>query len=69
MTCRKFKRCSNYQLGRYECDHTGENCQNFAEKKPQGIDKLEPCLFEASSHFGYVDKLKAVIFFLPVMRS
>jgi hypothetical protein len=33
MTCKNFKRCSNYQLGRYECDHTGESCTEFVEKQ------------------------------------
>jgi len=33
MTCKGFKRCSNYQLGRYECDHTGEKCTEFVEKQ------------------------------------
>jgi hypothetical protein len=27
MTCREFRRCSNYQLGNYECDHIGKPCQ------------------------------------------
>jgi hypothetical protein len=36
MTCKSFKRCSNYQLGRYECDHAGENCTEFVEKQQLG---------------------------------
>jgi hypothetical protein len=39
MTCKGFKRCSNYQLGRYECDHTGERCTEFVEKQQLGTGK------------------------------
>jgi hypothetical protein len=39
MTCKRFKRCSNYQLGRYECDHTGESCTEFVEKQQLGTIK------------------------------
>jgi hypothetical protein len=28
MTCREFRRCNNFQIGTYECDHTGKNCQS-----------------------------------------
>lgn len=32
MTCREFKRCVNYRVDCYECDHTGEDCKRFSEK-------------------------------------
>jgi hypothetical protein len=42
MTCKRFKRCSNYQLGRYECDHTGESCAEFVENQQPGTRKEKP---------------------------
>jgi hypothetical protein len=42
MTCKSFKRCSNYRLGRYECDHTGESCTEFVEKQELGTRKQKP---------------------------
>jgi hypothetical protein len=29
MTCREFKRCRNFQLGAYECDHIDKDCGKF----------------------------------------
>jgi hypothetical protein len=45
MTCKGFKCCPNYQLGRYECDHTGESCTEFIEK--QHVEKIKEKPFAA----------------------
>jgi hypothetical protein len=34
MTCKRFKRCVDFRLGRYECDHQGEGCTRFLKKNP-----------------------------------
>jgi hypothetical protein len=29
MTCKEFRQCRHFQLGIYECDHTGKDCGKF----------------------------------------
>ena len=37
MTCKKFRRCAAYRLGKYECDHTSEACSDFVEKQTMSL--------------------------------
>lgn len=32
VTCKRFRHCADFRLGRYECDHQGEGCIRFREK-------------------------------------
>jgi hypothetical protein len=39
MTCKKFRRCINYELGRYTCDHAfADGCIDFKEKKAASLE-------------------------------
>ncbi|MGA2524031.1 MAG: hypothetical protein ABSF65_07765 [Candidatus Bathyarchaeia archaeon] len=39
MTCKKFRRCTNFKLGRYTCDHAiTEGCIDFKEKQTARLE-------------------------------